>query len=437
MTTLFGVRRRDKMSDAPEVPDARTRRGLVTRVLAGLATGALLAGLAATPATAAPEEEPDLNAYSSGWLVERGDFTVNAQLPSGGGLLNVILGPVLNPILNGLVSPLVGTLTNLPTQLVAALLTGVFGTGLESSVSSGSAFVTNGECALSPAFGIPGVDCDLRGDAYYAAGIGELVSAAGGLASPILNLELDTVHGVTERLPSNGETVVAKSEVTGLELRLLSLIRVLDIGTIIARSECSPTKVSSSDPPPTLTDANVIGLVGGPSLISLSLAGDDLVAVSILDWVNIGAAGVDLDLGLGDGLGATARLDSNLLHVRIELSLEHLLSGLGLGVVSSLLSSVVETDIALLVTLGPGTFTPTDGQAATAAWGLGVGLGLEVNVGIRLPGLAAIKITTPPAVSGPDSLGNIADLRLAYTNCSTGAALLEQTEQHWISPGRT
>lgn len=428
MTKLFGVRRRDKLSDAPEIPGAPTRRGWATRVLAGIATGALLAGLAATPATAAPEEEPA--AYSSGWVANPGTISVNTQVT---GAVGWLLGPIVNPVLNQLVGPLVGGIANLPSRLVGPLLGVVFGNGLEATSPATGAPVSPAVFPLaegtSPSHGSP-ASCTASSNTCYHSWAGMLLDGVGGIASPLVDLNIGLVHGLTEPVASaTGTDIVAQSQITGIGLDVLGLIRVLDADGIQSTSQCA---VDGSSSRSNLAGVGVLGAVGGPTLIEVEIAeGDDgdLLSARLLG-IPITAAGITDATVLGL---VTASLDGNLLKVRVGIGLGSLLNSLGLGALGGLISNLADLEVGLHITVGPGTSVSAAGNSA--GWGLGVGLGISIDLHLNVIGLVGLQLNVGGAGAAEDSLGNLFDLRLAYTNCSTTGSLPETGT--WISPGRT
>ena len=382
---------------------ARYTLGATTSVI----LAALLSVVAITPASAA--EPPSATASGIKIASDSGlRFTVSAS-PSAT-LIERILAGTLQPVVQGLLNPL----TALPSQLVGSLLAPIVSGSVATTPASGapaSASPFALSSGSSPSTGSPASCTATSGTCYHPA-----------LGLDLGLLKLSLIHGLTERvnLPGGGSKLVSQSQVAGVSIgNLLGLADIVRVDAAQSMSECS--SLSSFSPEGTSSTAGVrlLGVNGGVPVIAVD-AGDPSSGSALkvtIAGTQVLTVGTDIPISL-PGITATARLDGDLLTVKVGLGLAQVLGSLGAGV----LSSVLDFDAALTITVGGGSTTTSD---HTENYGLAVGLGLGLNVS-----LLGLDVSTQG-----DATSNLLDIKLAHTNCSATGGTPEP--EYWISPGLT
>jgi hypothetical protein len=383
----------------------KTRRRAATLV-AAVSLGALLAVGTVTPANAATAP----SAVSTAFTAKPGLVKVNTAVT---GIVGILLGPVVNPAIDALTSGLTAGLSALPAQLVAPLLNAVLGgtsatTPPEGSPTVGAAFnLASGAsptCAATP------------GTCYQSAGINLK-------APPLIKLDLGVASGITEKVAGTG--YVAQSRLAGVELDALGL-DLLTVAAANSKAQASTTGAIVTSGTSTASNISVLnGLVkaevadvSGRPVLTASVAGAPLV---------VGASAIKVGTSI-----ASVRLDGSLLHVAINLSMSDLLTTMGLGALAPLIANLANLKATVNLVVG-GASTTTTGN--TESWGLAVGVGLALDVSLNVLGLVGLNVKVSNPAPSASSLGNLLDLRLAYSNASsTGGAVLPDT---WIAPGLT
>jgi hypothetical protein len=375
-------------------------------LVAAVSLGALLAAGTVTPASAATAP----SAYSTAFKAKQGTVAVNTTVT---GVVGVLLGPIVNPVLQSIIDPLTTGLVSLPSQLATPLLNAVLGGKTANTPPEGAASVTapfnlaggtSPTCAAAPGTCYQSVALDIA-------------------APPVIDLRVSAANGITEKVTGVG--YVAQSRLAGVHLDALGLdLLNLSAAHSTARSSIVGGVVTSG----TSTASNIsilgdlvraeVADVGGLPVLTASVAGAPLV---------VGAVPVKV----GNGL-ASVRLDGSLLHVAVNLSVTDLLTTLGLGALAPLIENLAALKATVNLVVG-GASTTTTGT--TESWGLAVGLGLGLDVSLNVLGLVGLNVKVSNPAPSATSLGNLLDLRLAYSNASsTGGAVIPDT---WIAPGLT
>jgi hypothetical protein len=330
-------------------------------------------------------------------------YAAAAKVSPGGGLSPTIstsgaIGALLDfltPVLNDVVTPLTTALTSLPSTLIADVAAGLDGSG----------YVANSpDTAQSP----PGSGFPTCGSTGWTGGdcFGPLLPAVS--AAPLISVGTGTVqgYGAADATGAYGAAQTSNVAVSLLGISLGSL------GVAGSTSQCLANRVCSSTG--TLTGLSLLSgavaakITGGALQVSLN-GGAYKSLGSITSPVTLSAAGIT----------ATAQTVNGMLQLNVGLSLDSLLTALGIAdVLSSLGASDNGSTITLTVNLGAGTSTSTD---TTSGWGLEVGLGLSANVSISVLGLIGITVAAPDTTT----TGDLMDMQLAYsaaTNADVSAA---------------
>jgi hypothetical protein len=394
---------------------------MLGRALAIIAAAAILAGLSASPALAAADAPP--TGTSTAVQAQKGKIVASSSI--------LLLGGVLGPAVDGLVGGLLTGVANAPADITSALTEALFGSftahAPAAGVLTGSGYMDG---PIDPAKNIPQGCSTASGTCYSTLALG-----ADSSGSPLLGLKLGVIQGIVENVDQGNQTQVLTShaQVAGVELSLLGLVQVVKTGVIGSTSQCASTFETEGTPSTSTTSVasiGVLGLAGGQPLLQVTIAADGSVLDVLLGGksiVGLGPQELSLNL-LGGALGATVWLDGHLLRATVHLGTASLLNGLGLGALSGLVDLLAKADVSLDLAIGS---LVTDGGPSTSGSGLAIQAGLSAQISV-LAGLLSITIGSGP---GADSLGNLLDLRLASTNCSSTGSI--PSTNHWILPGLT
>jgi hypothetical protein len=381
----------------------RTHRRRATSLVAGIGLGALVAVGTVTPASAA--DAP--SAYSVAFKAKEGSVAVNTTVT---GVVGWLLGPIVDPALDALVDPLVSGLANLPSRVIGPLLGAVVGPLSATTPGAGTPVAAPFSYAsgASP-------NCVTAASCYSSIRVAAAVP-------PLLTLDLQAASGIVENVAGVG--YVSQSRLAGVHLNALGidLLRV-SAAHATAQTTLSGAPITSG----TSTASNIsilndlvraeVANTGGVPLLTASVGGAAL---------SVGSVQV-----LAGGIG-TVQLDGSLLRVGLNIDVEQLLTMLGLGALATLVSNIATLKASVNLVIGGGSVTAT---GSTESWGLGVGVGIALDVSLDVLGLVGLKVKVSDSAPASTQLGNLLDLRLAYSNASgEGGTVVRDT---WIAPGLT
>jgi hypothetical protein len=364
------------------LPPAHRSRQRRARRLATLAGALTLAIPLALPAAATAVTPTLGSSYAAAAKVTPGSGVTASVSTSGaiGGLLDF-----LTPVLDDVVTPLSTQLTALPGTLVDSVVAGLLGTGF-SATSPGAA-------QSPPASGYP--DCSTSGwntgDCY-----GPLVPSVS--AAPLVTIGTGTVQGYAA---ADATGSYARAQTTDLVLSLLG-VSIGDLGVATSSSQCLATRVCSS-----------AGQLAGVSLFGGALAvrtdSTGALQVSVGGGAYASLTAFTSTTVTGSGVTAHAAAQGSTLRVGVDLTLDQLLTTLGIAdTLSQLGAADAGSTVTLTLSFGSGTSTGTDD---TRAWGLDIGVGLAVNASISVLGLVSVNLT----VSDTSANGDLLDLQLGYS----------------------
>jgi len=314
--------------------------------------------------------------------------TISPTAPSGSGLLGSTVTAVVQPLVDTLTSDVNSSVSSLVTTLLNV---------------SGDTADTNGGASSYP-----------RG-----ATLGVTVPGVVGLA----------LNGPSGSVTSNASGYSATSSFSHSTLSVLG-ISAADLGVATATATCpasgSPSATTSLSGVNLFAGAVQAKVAGGSGLLQVSLNGGAYQSVS----------GLSSTLTQVPGTSVSVRANGNFLQVSEAVSLDTLLSALGLTTLLSGLSGLVDTSgtaLTLSITIGPGSSSDASGASA---WGLEVGADLSGTVSVNMLSvlgglLGGATITIPTGINGT-SYGNLLDLKLAYAACTSGSG---GGTTSWIPPG--
>ncbi len=299
-----------------------------------------------------------------------------------GGLLDF-----LTPVLDQVVTPLTSAVTALPGTLVSDLVGGLSGTGLVANSTSSS--------QSPPGSGFP--TCTSGGwstDNCYS------VASVPVPAAPVLNLTTGALQGYAA---ADSSGAYASAQTAGVSLSLLG-VNIGTLGVVSSTSQCLASTACSSG-----SSITGVSLLNGTVAVKSASDGSLLVSVNGGGYASLAALGQSTVSAAG--LSAIVGPSNGYLKVAISLSLDQLLTGLGISdVLSSLNASDSGSQITLTLMLGG----RQDSASETRAWGLRLGVGLTADIGISVLGLVSAAVS----VTDSSATGDLVDLQLAYTSAA-------------------
>ncbi len=380
---------------------ARRSRAAAAAMLAVLVVGLTPGRAAAGPVTSGA------TAYSA--PAATGSATLGATLQltgSIGGLFNWLSGSltVLNQVvdvlqgsLNSIVAGTLGTSSNLKANSPAEQSSpgpGAFPGDLPSELPSPCSTTSQTRPCYSATNGVATLD------------LPSLVSVGvGGLSGYTQQVSTDAAN------PIFGRAQVSDVGVSVLPALSTIAAPIVSVGAVDSKATCP----NVGGAPSVATSATQVQLLSG--LLTLNLANGSIASVVVggttyplnnLPAVTV--AGFTLSQ-----YGGTA------LKLVLALSAQQIFGALGVAgaAASTLLSEVTGAQSSLNLSVIVGSSSTTTATTA-GAWGLGVGVDLSGSLGFDLLGLVGATVSVPTGIGG-GNLGNILDLRLAYTSCASGS----------------
>lgn len=352
---------------------------------------ALTAGAAAlavaVPSPAQANPPVPATSYAAAVKISPG-AGVSTQVTTGGAIGGLL--DFLTPVLNQVVTPLTSQLSALPGTLVSDLAT-LTGGGYSAS--------SNGSTTSPPSSGYP--TCSAGGwtsDNCFGPTVPNVAAA------PLLSVGTGTLQGYAT---ADSTGAYGQARTAGVMLTVLGL-PIGNLGAVESSAQCLSTGVCKGQA--TLAD---LSLLGGAITARTGDDGSLQVALNHSAFATVGSYGSPTTLA-GTGLTASAQAAGGRLKVTISLSLDQLLSALGVpNTLVDLNASDAGSTIALTVTIG--SSSSSDSESAKAA-GLQIGLGVNAAIGISILGLATIQV----AAQDTSDTGDLVDLQLGYTTAASG-----------------
>jgi hypothetical protein len=375
-------------------------------IAATLAATAAVAVAQAGPAAAAPPITPGATAFSvpvfTGSAALRANLTLTGSL---GGLLDGLIGPIVNQNLNPLVTALQSLAFN---SAVASTL------GISSSYVAGTpAFQTTPAPAPFPTDVVPAPCGVAVGLPCYSASSG-LDPLLGSLAS----IGLSLVNGYTQQVQNSADStspMFGRAQIGNPSVRVLPAIAglanpLVSAGTVNAKANCPN---NGSDPSATAS-ATSVNLLGG--LVTFGVLDGDITSLKVngVSYTSIDTLPTLTVAGI-----TIAPFGGTAVKVTVPISAAQILGALGLApaVVTTLLGDAVGSSLNLGIIVGPRTSVTSTSATAT---GLTIGADLSGSLNFSLLGLVGATVSIPSGIRSAN-YGNVLDLRMGYTTCTTGA----------------
>lgn len=243
--------------------------------------------------------------------------------------------------------------------------------------------------------------------------------------SPLVTARIGAVGGYVEQVASSadatnpifGRASAASASVTTLP-GLASLANpVVSATGIDAKATCpndGPVGATKPNTPPSASaSVNSVTMLGG--LITFSVA-DGNIANLVVNGTSYPNGVTTMPTTTVNGMTVSSYGYS--LSVTIPLTVNQIVENVGLppDAVTDLEGFSGTSTVQMELIVGPKASL----TASTAvARGLGIGVDLSGTLEFNLLGLATADVTIPSGLSSAN-LGNLLDLRLAYTNCQSG-----------------
>jgi hypothetical protein len=381
----------------------------VKRLLAAAAALTLGAAALAAPAAGASGVSNGATAYSAGAATGAANLSATLTLTGAvGGLLDGMISPIVSSALNPLVQALQGTVNGVVAGVLGAGSPNAAGTPTQQAAAVAGTF---------PNETFPGGAACTSGSATQPC---YATLSAPVHAAPLADITAGVVHGFTQQTRASDDPtnpIYGRAQVTSVAVSVLSGISALTsplagVAAVDAKANCPGDGAADPSVSVSATDVTLLG-----GLVRLDVL-NGAVADLTINGASVGTLANLAPIALPGGV--TVRSYGTSVRVDVTLSLDQLLTGLGLAglAVSQLLADVTSSSLTLSILAGPNS-TVTANSAK--AWGLGLGVDLSGSLEFDLLGLAGARVALPTGI-GAGNFGNVLDLRLAYASCSAGTA---------------
>jgi hypothetical protein len=124
------------------------------------------------------------------------------------------------------------------------------------------------------------------------------------------------------------------------------------------------------------------------------------------------------ELGTVTVAGVTISPYGNSVRLSIPMTVSQVLNALGLpaAVISALTGFSPTSSVTMNLIVGPNSALTNN---SASAWGLGIGVDLSGSLSFNVLDLVTATVKVPTGI-GSGNVGNVLDLRLAYTACQSG-----------------
>jgi hypothetical protein len=399
----------------------RHRRPLVIAA-AVLTVAALSAALAPQARASAPLLSSGAAAHSSG--SETGTASPQATMKMTGSL-NKLVDPVISPIVNQDLQPLLDAV-NKTVRSLASLMSP------KADTDAGDVQVASAPPAW-PNNTVPS-PCPTGAHCYSAGSTsGSVASGTTGLAS----VSMGGLTGYVEQVQQSADPtnpVLGRASGSGVSVSALQAAGLASLASPVvlaaaakSAANCPNDFASGASKPTTAPTANTqatgVSVLGG--LVTFDAANGwptnlHVNGVSLPDTVDNKGNTVPGVLSLTKQTvnGVTIARFGQGVVLTIPLTVHQVLTGLGLpaAVVSALETFTPKSTMKLSISVASAA---TVTSRTAEAWGLGVGVDLSGTLTFNLLGLVTATVTVPTGIAGTNN-GNLLDLRLAYSRCTSG-----------------
>jgi hypothetical protein len=396
------------------------RRVLPMTVATGVAAVVLTA--VAPAADAAPTLTTGASAYSAAAGTGTASLQSNLQLTGSlGGLLDSLISPIVSADLNPLVAALQGSVN------------GAVATALgSSSTLNASTYPTEPQMTPAPA-AFPN---DTLPSPCLPSGAQPCYSGASASANgaPLATVSTGVLSGYVEQVQQSADTtnpVFGRASVANPRVSVLPAISTLVPGLpsatnplvsaslVAAKANCpndgAPGASKPATPPSVNESTSSVSLLGG--LVTFGVLDGQLTSL-VVNGVSYSSV---LSLPTVTVSGVTVAPFGQSVIVSLPLTVAQILTGLGLSstVVNALNGFSPASSLTLSLVVGPNS---TLTSRSASAWGLGVGVDLSGSLTFNLLGLVTATVNVPTGIKA-GNVGNVLDLRLAYTTCQSGVTM--------------
>jgi hypothetical protein len=405
----------------------RTRPLTIAACVAG--SVALVAASTGSAVADPPTLTPGASAYAA--AAGTGTASLGASLQVNGSL-GKLLGSLIDPIISQDRNPLVAALQSGVNSAVGSAL------GASSNLNA-STDPSQTQVATAPAT-FPN---DTLPDPCVSTGSQPCFSGAASVVngSPLASVSLDVPNGYVEQVQKTADATNpvfaranAGSPLVSVLPGITSLIPLLptavnplvSASVVSAKATCPNDGAVGAKKPATSPSVNEtvsnVNLLGG--LITFDVLDGQLTSLKVngTSYQINGLTGSGIpELGSLTIAGVTVAPYGNSVIVSIPLTVSQVLAGLGLpaAVINALKGFTPTSSVTMSLVVGPNsTLTST----SASAWGLGVGVDLSGELSFNVLDLVTATVRIPTGI-GRGNLGNLLDLRLAYTACQSGVNL--------------
>jgi hypothetical protein len=393
--------------------------------IAAAAAVVVVGGASAAPAqadTAAVNITSGASAYAGAAATGSATLGANLQLSGAlGKLLDALISPIVNDSLSPLLSALQGTVNSAANGLLGS-------SSLLNAATSPSQAQYGTAPAAFPADSLPS-PCVSSGSQPCFTGPGVNLNVP-----PLVNAQIGALNGYAEQVATSADAtnpIFGRSAVAGINLSLLPLLGTLipglpsvgnplvSTGVIQSKANCPNDGAAGATKPKTAPSIGIsttgVTLLGG--LITLDVLNGQIANLNVNGTTYAGITSLPT-LNIS---GITVSSYGTALMVSIPLSLGQILTALQIPstVANSLTALGLNSTLALRLIVGPNS-TLTNRTAS--AWGLGVSADLSGSLSFNLLNLVVATINVPTGITG-SNLGNVLDLRLAYSTCQSGVVM--------------
>jgi len=405
----------------------RSRLLSIAACLAG--SVALVTATTGSAAANPPTLTSGASAYSAAAGTGTASLSASLQLT---GSLGGLLGGLVDPIISADLAPLVTALQGGVNSAVASALGA--SSNLNASTDPSQTQVSTAP-ATFPNDTLPSPCVSTGSQPCYSA----TSSSANG--NPLASVSLGLLNGYVEQVqaaadatnPIFGRASASSPQVsvlpgiTSLIPGLPTAVNPLVSASVVSAKATCPNDgaVGASKPataPSIAETVSNVNLLGG--LVTFGVLDGKLTSLKVngISYQINGLSGSGIpELGSVTVAGVTIAPYGNSVIASIPLTVAQVLAGLGLPatVVSALNGFTPTSSVTMSLVVGPNSRVTS---TSASAWGLGIGVDLSGDLSFNILNLVTAKVRIPTGISG-SNLGNLLDLRLAYTACQSGVNL--------------
>jgi hypothetical protein len=259
-------------------------------------------------------------------------------------------------------------------------------------------------------------------------------ASASANGAPLATVSTGVLSGYVEQVQQSADTtnpVFGRASVANPRVSVLPAISTLVPGLpsatnplvsaslVAAKANCpndgAPGASKPATPPSVSESTSSVSLLGG--LVTFGVLDGQLTSL-VVNGVSYSSV---LSLPTVTVSGVTVAPFGQSVIVSLPLTVAQILTGLGLSstVVNALNGFSPASSLTLSLVVGPNS---TLTSRSASAWGLGVGVDLSGSLTFNLLGLVTATVNVPTGIKA-GNVGNVLDLRLAYTTCQSGVTM--------------